>query len=61
LRPLRAKVHPVTAQGKMLTTFKIQLTQAPLGRVLLHLGCLLRGGHWDFHGAFLRRELAGLI
>jgi len=45
----------------MMTTFKMQLTRIAPGRVLLHLGCLLRGGHWDFHGAFLRRELAGLI
>jgi len=45
----------------MMTDFKIQLTQKPLGRVLLHLGCLLRGGQWGFHWTGIRRELAGLI
>jgi hypothetical protein len=44
----------------MTTTCKIQMAQKSFVRVLLHLGCLLRGGHWSFHWAFLRRELAGL-
>jgi len=45
----------------MTADFKIQLTQKPMGRVLLHLGCLLRSGLWVFHWADIRRELAGLI
>jgi len=40
----------------MMTTFKMQLTRIALGRALLHLGCLLRGGRWDFHYAGIRRE-----
>jgi len=43
----------------MMASLKIYLTQIALGRVLLHLGCLLRGGHQDFHWAGIRRELTG--
>ena len=45
----------------MMTTFKMQLTRIAPGRVLLHLGCLLRGGRWDFHYAGIRREIRKLI
>jgi len=45
----------------MITTFKMQLTRIAPGRVLLHLGCLLRGGRWDFHWAGIRRETSRLI
>ena len=37
------------------------MTQIALGRALLHLGCLLRGGRWDFHWAGIRREMTRLI
>jgi len=40
-----------------MTTFKMYLTRIAPGRVLLHLGCLLRGGRWDFHWGGVRREL----
>jgi len=43
----------------MLTSLKIYLTRTAPGRMLLHLGCLLRGGRWDFHWACIRRELTG--
>ena len=45
----------------MLTNLKIQLAQKAAGRILLHLGCLLRGGRWDFHWTGVRRELACLF
>ena len=31
-----------------------------LGRMILHLGCLCRGGRWSFHLAGVRRAVAGL-
>jgi hypothetical protein len=40
----------------MMTTLKMQMTQTAPGRILLHLVCLLRGGHWNFHWAGIRRE-----
>ncbi len=45
----------------MMTSFKLHLTRIAPGRALLHLGCLLRGGQWDFHWAGIRRELAGIV
>jgi len=45
----------------MLTNLKMKLAQHTIGRVLLHLGCLLRGGRWSYHWAGIRRELVGLI
>jgi len=42
----------------MTTQFKIYLTQFALGRVLLHLVCLLHDGHWNFHSAGIRRGLS---
>ena len=45
----------------MMTTFKMQLTQIAPGRVLLHLGCLLRGGRWHFHLTGIRREIRSLF
>lgn len=44
-----------------MNSFKIYLTQNAPGRMLLHLGCLMRGGQWKFHWAGVRRELAGLF
>jgi hypothetical protein len=41
----------------MMTNLKFHLTRIAPGRVLLHLGCLTRGGRWDFHWAGIRREL----
>jgi len=41
----------------MMTNLKIQLTRLAPGRVVLHLGCLLRGGLWNFHWAAIRRGL----
>lgn len=40
---------------------KLYLTRIALGRVVLHLGCICRGGQLDFHWAGIRRELLGLI
>jgi sucrose-6-phosphate hydrolase SacC (GH32 family) len=37
----------------------IQLAENRLGRALLHLKCLARGGKWSWHLAGLRRELFG--
>jgi len=45
----------------MMTNLKIQLAQKTAGRILLHLGCLLRGGRWNFHWTEVCRELAGLF
>ena len=45
----------------MLTSLKIQLAQNVVGRIVLHLGCLLRGGRREFHWAAVRRELARLF
>ena len=39
---------------------KLMLAQYTLGRVLLHLGCLARGGQWKFHWVGVRRELKRL-
>lgn len=39
-----------------MTNFKMQLQHYTFGRVLLHLGCLLRGGRW----AGIQRGLRGL-
>ena len=50
------ELTPPRRNQTMLTTFKMQLTRIALGRALLHLGCLLRGGRWDFHYAGIRRE-----
>jgi len=41
----------------MMTKIKIQLAQKTGGRILLHLGCLLRGGRWKFHWAGVCRQL----
>lgn len=41
--------------------FQIYCVQFALGRLLLHLGCLLRGGKPRFHWAGVRRELASLF
>ena len=43
----------------MLTNLKIQLAQKAAGRILLHLGCLLRGGRWGFHWIAIWQELTG--
>jgi len=45
----------------MKTTFKIQLTRIAPGRMVLHFGCLLRGGRWEFHWAGMRRELKAIV
>ena len=42
-------------------TMKLFLTEIALGRVLLHLGCVLRGGRWSFHWCGVRRELRHLL
>jgi hypothetical protein len=34
---------------------KLFLTENALGRLLLHFGCLCRGGHLQFHLAGIRR------
>lgn len=39
---------------------KLLLTQSTLGRILLHLACLVRGGKFNFHYAGIRRECAGM-
>jgi len=41
----------------MMTNFKMRLTRSATGRMVLHIGCLLRGGQWNFHWAGLRRQL----
>ncbi|MFZ0828619.1 MAG: GH32 C-terminal domain-containing protein [Verrucomicrobiia bacterium] len=43
----------------MKTETAIKLTQNRLGRVVLHLICLIRGHKWAWHLAGLRRELFG--
>ena len=45
----------------MKQRFQFYCAQHVLGRVLLHSGCLLRGGRWEFHWAGVRRELARLF
>jgi hypothetical protein len=45
----------------MMTKIKSQLAQKAAGRILLHLGCVMRGGCWEFHWAGVRREMAGLF
>jgi len=44
-----------------MANIKMQMTENGCGRVLLHLGCLLRGGRWEFHWAGVRRELTRMI
>ena len=39
---------------------KLFLAEYVLGRILLHLGCALRGGKVRFHLAGIRRELGRL-
>lgn len=36
------------------------LVQFALGRMVLHLCCILRVGRWDFHWAGVRREVRGM-
>ena len=43
----------------MRTENSMKLTENRLGRVVLHLKCLARGGKWLWHLAGLRRELFG--
>ncbi len=57
---IETNVSKITT-NKMMTTFKIHLTRIAVGRMLLHLGCLLRGGRRGFHWAGIRRELTKLI
>ena len=38
----------------------MNLTRAALGRVLLHLGYLLRGRRWEFHWVGVQRDLANM-
>jgi hypothetical protein len=45
----------------MMTNIKLQLAQKAAGRILLHLGCVMRGGRWEFHWAGVRREIAKLF
>jgi hypothetical protein len=35
----------------------VRLAENRLGRIYLHLKCLLRGGKWSWHLAGLRREI----
>ena len=48
-----------TAQNPMRSdvTFGFLLSRYALGRMMLHFGCLVRGGQWRFHLAGIRREL----
>jgi len=39
----------------------LRLVQFALGRMVLHLCCIVRGGHWDFHWAGVRREIRHLF
>ncbi len=47
--------------ANMMTKLKIQLAQNAAGRIALHLGCLLRGGRWNFHWTGVRREVDRLF
>ena len=40
---------------------QLYCAQFALGRLGLHLGCLLRGGKFRFHWTGVRRELASLF
>jgi len=40
---------------------KCHLARNAGGRVLLHLGCLCRGGRWAFHWEGIRRECRRLL
>ena len=42
----------------MKANLKMQLAQNATGRILLHVGCLIRGGRWEFHWAGVRRAVA---
>ena len=42
----------------MMAKFKLRLTEIALGRVLLHLVCLLRDGHGNFPCAGIRCGLS---
>jgi hypothetical protein len=39
---------------------KIMLTKSSVGRILLHVGCICRGGKWSFHLAGVRRQFEAL-
>jgi len=41
--------------------FKCFLARSSIGRVILHLECLRRGGKTRFHFSGVRRELRGLF
>jgi len=41
----------------MLTEIKMRMTGFAVGRALLHVGCILRGGNWRFHLVGIRREI----
>ncbi len=40
---------------------KLFLANYALGRMFLHLGCIIRGGKVRFHFTGFRREIAGLL
>lgn len=40
---------------------KLTLSQSAGGRILLHLGCLIRGGRLSFHLKGVRRECAHFL
>jgi len=40
---------------------KQYLTQIALGRIVLHLGCVCRGGQWGYHLTAVRREIQGFF
>ncbi|MDB6019378.1 MAG: hypothetical protein JWR19_3867 [Pedosphaera sp.] len=50
------KPNPLPARASRATNLKLIFCQYTLGRVLLHLGCLARGGQWRFHLLGIRRE-----
>ena len=39
-----------------MSKMKTMLVKSSVGRILLHVGCLCRGGKWRFHLAGVRRQ-----
>lgn len=50
----------ISRVSQVKNQMKLCLARFVVGRMLLHLGCLCRGGHWHFHAAGLQREWRNL-
>jgi hypothetical protein len=57
----RTQPGRITGGAKHIDPMRLLLAHFALGRMALHLGCMMRGGDPAFHLTGIRRELARFI